>query len=105
MAVFDESGGAFESRFHHDQDLQFKGKARRNRLLGLWAAPRMGLTGNAAQAYAREIVDAEFAGGDRHIVEKIRADLSAKSYSCTATQIEFELKHFGETAKRQIMQE
>ena len=105
MAVFDERERAFESRFQHDQDLQFKVKARRNRLLGLWAAERMGLAGEAAQAYAKEIVDAEFAGGDRHIVEKICADLNAKGQSCTPAQVEFELKHLNETAKTQIMRE
>jgi len=71
MAVFDERERAFEARFQHDQDLQFKVKVRRNRLLGLWAAERMGLGGESAQAYAAEIVDAEFAGGDHHVVEKI----------------------------------
>ena len=54
---------------------------------------------------AKEIVDAEFSGGDRHIVEKICADLTAKGQSCTPTQVEFELKHLGETAKTQIMRE
>ena len=105
MDAFDERERAFESRFQHDQDLQFKVKARRNRLLGLWAAARMGLAGEAAQAYAKEVVDAEFAGGDHHIVEKICADLTAKGQSCTPAQVEFELKHLGETAKHQIMRE
>ena len=105
MSVFDERERAFESRFQHDQDLQFKVKARRNRLLGLWAAGRIGLAGEAAQAYANEIVDAEFAGGDRHIVEKICADLNARGQSCTPTQVEFEMKHLDETAKQQIMRE
>jgi hypothetical protein len=105
MDAFDERERDFEARFKHDQELQFKVKARRNRLLGLWAAGRMGLTGEAAQAYAAEIVDAEFAGGDRHIVEKICADLTAKGQNCTPAQIEFELTHIGETAKTQIMRE
>lgn len=105
MTAFDERERAFEARFQHDQDLQFKVKARRNRLLGLWAAGRVGLSGEAAEAYAREIVDAEFAGGDRHIIEKIRADLNARGASWTAAQIEFELAHFAEIAKTQIMRE
>ena len=105
MAAFDERERDFEARFKHDQDLQFRVKARRNRLLGLWAAERMGLTGEAAQAYAAEIVDAEFAGGDRHVIEKICGDLSARGESCTPARLEFELTHFAETAKQQIMQE
>src|SRR5690242_21624473 len=105
MNAFDERERAFEARFQHDQDLQFKVKARRNRLLGLWAAGRMELAGDAAHAYAQELVDVEFASGDRHIVEKVCADLNAKGRSCTSAQIEFELTHLAETAKQQIMRE
>ena len=105
MAAFDEREKDFEARYRHDQELQFKVKARRNKLLGLWAAARMGLTGDAAEAYAKEVVDAEFEGGDRHVVEKVCADLTAKGQSCTPAQIQFELKHLGEAAKQQIMQE
>jgi hypothetical protein len=105
MPTFDEREKDFEARFKHDQELQFKVKARRNRLLGLWAAQRMGLQGDAANAYAREIVDAEFHGGDRHVVEKIVADLAAKGQSATAAQVQFELDHLAEEAKQQIMQE
>jgi hypothetical protein len=105
MNAFDERERDFEARFKHDQDLQIKVKARRNRLLGLWAAERMGLAGDAALAYASDIVDAEFAGGDRHVAEKICADLNAKGQSCTPAQIEFQLIHFAETAKQQVMRE
>ena len=105
MAAFDEREKDFEARYRHDQELQFKVKARRNKLLGLWAAARMGLTGDAAEAYAKEVVDAEFEGGDRHVVEKVCADLTAKGQSCTPAQIQAELKHLGEAAKQQIMQE
>jgi hypothetical protein len=105
MDAFDERERDFEARFKHDQDLQFRVKARRNRLLGLWAAERLGLDTEAAQAYAREVVDAEFAGGDRHVLEKVCADLHAKGQSCTPAQLEFELIHLGETAKQQIMRE
>jgi hypothetical protein len=105
MTAFDERERAFETRFQHDQELQFKVKARRNRLLGLWAAKRMGFDAATAETYAREVVDAEFAGGDRHIVEKVCADLNARGQSCTSAQIEFELTHLAETAKTQIMRE
>jgi hypothetical protein len=105
MTTFDGREKDFEARFKHDQELQFKVKARRNRLLGLWAAERMGLAGDAANTYAREVVDAEFHGGDRHVVEKIVADLSAKGDSTTEAQVKFELEHFAESAKQQIMQE
>ena len=105
MTAFDNREKDFEARFKHDQELQFKVTARRNRLLGLWAAQRMGLSGEAASAYAREVVDAEFHGGDRHVVEKIVADLAAKGQGSTEAQVKFELEHFAESAKQQIMQE
>ncbi len=105
MTTFDEREKDFEARYKHDQELQFKVKARRNRLLGLWAAERMGLSGDAANAYAREVVDAEFHGGDRHVVDKLVADLAAKGQSATSAQVQFELEHLAETAKTQIMQE
>jgi hypothetical protein len=105
MTTFDGREKDFEDRFKHDQELQFKVTARRNRLLGLWAAERMGLGGEAANAYAKEIVDAEFAGGDRHVVDKLIADLGAKGHSVTEAQVRFELEHFAERAKQQIMQE
>jgi len=105
MTTFDEREKGFEAGFKHDQEQQFKVTARRNRLLGLWAAKRMGLGGDAAASYAKEIVDAEFHGGDRHVVEKIVADLAAKGQSSTEAQVKFELEHFAERAKQQIMQE
>jgi hypothetical protein len=105
MTTFDEREKDFETRYKHDQELQFKVKARRNRLLGLWAAERMGLTGDAAETYAREVVDAALAGGDQRVVGKISADLKAKGQSQTESQIKFELDHFAAAAKQQIMQE
>ena len=105
MTTFDERERDFEARYKHDQELQFKVKARRNRLLGLWAAGRMGLTGEAASNYAKEVVDAEFDGGDPHVVEKVCGDLNAKGQTCTPAQVEFQLKHLADTAKEQIMKE
>ena len=105
MTTFDEREREFEARYKHDQELQFKVKARRNRLLGMWAAERMGFSGEAAPAYAKEVVDAEFHGGDKHVVEKVCADLNAKGQSCTPAQVQFELDHFAEIAKQQVMRE
>ena len=105
MDPFEEREKDFEARFKHDQELQFKVKARRNKFLGLWAAGRMGLADDAAEAYAREVVDAEFAGGDPKIVEKVCADLNAKGQSCTPAQVRFELEHLELRAKQQIMEE
>lgn len=105
MTTFDERERDFEARYKHDQELQFKVKARRNRLLGMWAAQRMGLSEEAAQAYAKDVVEAEFHGGDRNVLAKVCADLDAKGQACTPAQVQFELNHFAETAKQQIMQE
>ena len=105
MTAFDNREKDFEARFKHDQELQFKVTARRNRLLGLWAAQHMGLSGQTADAYAKEVVDAEFKGGDRHVIAKIVADLLAKGHPLTEAQVKFELDHLAEQAKQQVMQE
>ena len=104
MTTFDDREREFEARYKHDQELQFKVVARRNRLLGMWAAERMELSGDAAREYAKEVVEAEFHGGDRHVIDKVCADLNAKGRTCTTAQIQFELNHFAESAKQQIMQ-
>jgi hypothetical protein len=105
MSGFDEREKDFEARFKHDEDLRFKVTARRNRLIGLWAAEKMGLAGGAADAYAKSIVDAEFAGGDPHVVDKLVADLASAGQPVTAAQVQFELTHFSERAKQQVMGE
>ena len=105
MATFEDREKEFEARFKHDQELRFKVTARRNRLAGLWAAEKMGLSGEAAAGYAKTVVDAEFSGGDHHVVEKLVADLAAKGQSFTPAQVQFELNHFAETAKKQVMSE
>jgi hypothetical protein len=105
MTTFDNREKEFEARFKHDQDLRFKVTARRNRMLGLWAAERMGLIGEAAQTYAKEIVEAEFGGGDRHVIEKIVADLAAKGEAATEAQVRFQLDHMATRARQEIMNE
>jgi hypothetical protein len=106
MTTFADREKEFEARFKHDQEFRFKATARRNRLLGLWAAQRMGLTGAAAEAYAKEVVASEFEpGGDKHVIEKVAGDLGAKGVTITPAQVKFELDHFGEQAKQQLMKE
>jgi hypothetical protein len=106
MPTFEDREKEFEARFKHDEELRFKVTARRNRLLGLWAADKMGLTGDAAEAYAKTVVAAEFdKGGDKHVVEKLVADLAAKGQPVTTAQVQFELDHFAATARQQVMSE
>jgi hypothetical protein len=105
VPTFEDREKEFEARFKHDQELRFKATARRNRLLGLWAAERMGLASDAAEAYAKTVVDAEFAGGERHVVGKVVADLGAKGHQYTADQVQFEIDHFAVEARQQVMKE
>ncbi len=106
MTIFDEREKEFEARFKHDQELRFRITARRNRLLGLWAAQRLGLLGDAAEAYAERVVQAQLQpGGNRNVVDKLAADLGVKDPTFTADRIRFELDHFAEQAKQQLMKE
>jgi hypothetical protein len=78
MTTFDKREEGFERKFALDEELKFKAEARRNRLLGLWAAEKLGLSGDAATVYAREAVAGAFAeGGDRALVARVANDLSA----------------------------
>ena len=88
MANFEEREKGFERKFAHDEELKFRATARRNRLLGLWAAEQMGLTGDDAQAYAREVVKADLAEpGEEDVFRKIRADFDAKGVGQSDHQI------------------
>ena len=79
MTTFDKREEGFEKKFAHDEELRFKANARRNRLLGMWAAEKLGLTGDAATAYAKEVVMADFEeAGDNDVLKKVLADLTAK---------------------------
>jgi hypothetical protein len=96
----------FEARFKHDQEFKFKATARRNRLLGLWAAEHLGLLGDAAEEYAKRVVAAQFEpGGDKHVIDKVADDLGVKDPTLTPARIRFELEHFAEQAKQQLMTE
>jgi hypothetical protein len=76
MTTFDERESAFENKFAHDEEMKFRAEARRNKLLGLWAAELLGKTGEAANAYALEVVKADFeAPGHEDVVRKVAADL------------------------------
>jgi len=88
MTTFEERQKGFERKFAHDEELKFKATARRNRLLGLWAAGEMGIAGDAAQAYAREVVKADLAEpGEEDVFRKIRADFDAQGVNQSDHQI------------------
>jgi hypothetical protein len=80
MTTFDKREEGFEKKFAHDEELRFKANARRNKMLGLWAAEKLGLSGEAANAYAKDVVMADFEeAGDDDVFKKVRKDLDAKS--------------------------
>ena len=106
MTTFDEREKGFEQKYKHDQELQFKVNARRNKLLGLWAAEKLGLSGGAADAYAKEVVQADFSKpGDSDVLEKVMKDLSAKGVATTEAALRREMDRLLAVAKEQIMKQ
>ena len=88
MTTFDKREEAFEKRFALDEEQKFKAVARRNRLLGLWAAGKLGLSGAEADAYAKDVVAADFEeAGEEDVFRKIRQDLDAKGVTESEQQI------------------
>ena len=88
MSTFDEREEAFESKFAHDEELRFKANARRNKLVGLWAAEKLGLAGVAAENYANDIVTADMdKPGSDGVFGKVRADFDAKGVAQSDHQI------------------
>ena len=88
MTTFDDRERAFETKFARDEDMAFRLTARRNRLLGQWAAEKLGLSGAEADAYAKSVVAADFeAAGDDDVFRKIRKDFDAKSVPQSDHQI------------------
>lgn len=103
MTTFDDRENAFESKFAHDAEMQFKAEARRNKLLGLWAAELMGKSGSAADEYAKEVIRADFEeAGDEDVYRKLAADLEGKADEAT---IRAKMREMLETAKKQLMDE
>jgi hypothetical protein len=103
MTTFDEREKAFERRFAHDEELRFRATVRRNKLIGLWAAEKLGLSGAEADAYAKEVIRADFTvPGDSDLIAKMRNDFDAKGVAETDTQIQLMLLEFMATAIRQI---
>jgi len=84
MTTFDNRKDAAEKKFAHDADLQFKAGARRNKLLGLWAASQMGMSGEAAEAYAKTVVMSDFEeAGDEDVFRKVRGDFDGAKIDVT----------------------
>ncbi len=100
--TFDKREEEFEKRFAHDEELRFKAIARRNKMLGLWAAEKLGLSGADADAYAREMVMAAYVEGDHDVFKKIRRDFDAKGVVQSDHQIRRTMDELLEQAIQQI---
>ena len=88
MTTFDQRKDAYENKFAHDEELRFKAEARRNKLLGLWAAEKLGKSGADAEAYAKSVVVADFEeAGDEDVVRKVKNDFALAGVSITDTEI------------------
>jgi hypothetical protein len=87
MTTFDRREESFERKFALDEELKFKAEARRNKLLGLWVADRLGLSGDAATAYAKEVVASDFEAGGDGVYRKVKGDLDAKGIGFTEAEL------------------
>ncbi len=103
MTTFDNREQAFEAKYAHDEEMKFRAVARRNKLLGLWAAELMGKTGEAAAAYALEVVKADFEeAGHEDVVRKVKADLGDLA---SADEIRTKMEALLAVAKEQLVRE
>jgi hypothetical protein len=106
MSSFDKRKEGFESKFARDEELRFRATARRNKLLGLWAAEMMGLSGDEAEAYARSVVKADFEEpGDEDVFRKVRSDFDEKGVDQSDHQIRRTMDELLEKAVDQIQSE
>ena len=105
MTTFDDRERAFENMYARDQEMQFKIVARRDKLLGLWAANLMGLTDVEAETYARDLVRSDFEeAGDEIVVRKLLGDLTSAGVDCDEARIRDALEHKTVEARRQMIE-
>lgn len=106
MTQFSDREKAFETKFQKDQELQFRVMARRNKLLGLWAAAKMGLEGDAADAYSKEVVVSDFdEPGDADVLRKVHHDLTDKGIEISEHGVRNEMDRLLNQAKQEIANE
>jgi hypothetical protein len=103
MTTFDKREEGFEKKFAHDEELRFKANARRNKLLGLWAAEKLGLSGDAANAYAKDVVMADFEeSGDADVLKKVQKDLEAKGIAMSEQDVRRSMNDLMEKAIAEV---
>ena len=106
MTTFDDRERAFEKKFQHDQEIRFKVNARKNKLLGLWAAGLLGKAGADAESYAKDVVMADFEKpGDSDVIHKLMKDLAAAGKPMEDHSIRKQGERLMEEAKKQVMAE
>jgi hypothetical protein len=106
MTTFDKREDGFEKKFAYDEELRFKAESRRNKQLGLWVAEKLGLSGEAANSYAKDVIAAEFlAAGDSDVIRKVLADLSAKGVTVTERDIRVKMDELLAQAIAQVKPE
>ena len=106
MNVFDEREKAFEAKYQLDQETAFKVNVRRDKLLGLWVAGKIGLSGSAAEEYARSVIEADFAEpGDDDVVRKILADLANRKVELSEHDVRLEMHRLTAVARQQVLTE
>ena len=106
MSQFDDRERAHEARFAHDAEMRFKAEARRNKLLGMWAAEQLGLTGAPASEYAASVVAADFQeAGDEDVYRKVADDLAAKGTGISEEAIRQKMAELVGVAREQVLNE
>ena len=106
MTTFDDREKAFEGMFARDEEMMFRVHARRNRLLGVWAAERMGLDAAETEAYAKSVVQADFEeAGDEDVVRKLLGDLTSAGVEIDESEIRTALEAKSVESRRQLMGE
>ena len=104
MTTFDDRERAFETKFARDEEMQFRLTARRNKLLGQWAAGKMNLTPEEADAYAKAVVQADFEeAGDEDVIRKLVGDLTAAGVDVDEAAVRLAIEEQTVEAKRQLM--
>ena len=105
MTTFDDRERAFEAKFARDEEMQFRVTARRNRLLGQWAAKKMALTAEETDAYAKAVVQADFEeAGDEDVIRKLVSDLNAAGVEIDEGTVRLAIDEHTVEARRQLMQ-
>jgi hypothetical protein len=103
MTTFNERKDSFEKKFAHDEELRFKATARRNKLLGLWAAEKLGRSGAEAEAYAKSVVLADFQeAGDDDVLRKLRSDFQAAGLAAGDADLRRKLDELMERAIAEV---